>query len=212
MFTPAVKLPSGVEVIPYYDTKHFDGTTTEQSFFTTNPNRSDVDNNYVSNPLPGNLNHVILGIKVAPTMYVIEEDSGNNIDPIKIVNQLADGIIRVDVDRGRDEKLKSPLSEFMNLQGIETTHGTANTTDADIITTVTLPASKPVRLDNLFAFGKQESFQMAVKFAEGEFPDAADWTAHGKGRGIGLQVGLYAAAMDDDQLLEYDRRLDAVSG
>ena len=202
MFRKSVVLPDNAPVIPFYDVREIDGTTTELKFFLPNPSREDNDNNYRGNPLPGDNNFVLMAIKVDATIKNIKSTA--NIDPQKVVNQLTDAVIEIRSNRGREEALLTPLDEYMNLNGIQASNYHDGT---NFEQSITLQASKPRRIDNLFAFGPNGAWDLSIHFKTGDFPAQADWST---GR-FGLKTTLYMAELTSQQLARYEQRLEAVA-
>lgn len=210
-FKAKVPLPQGVEVLRRYDRRAIDGNISKLSLFTPSPAPNDPDNNYVNNPLPGAQNHVILGLSINATLQHIEEAA--NIDPVKVVNLLKDAVVKLDTNGGREERILHPLKDYMNFSQSQVSVAAANdnaAAPANLLThtTITLQATGPRLVDNLFYFEPNESFTFEVLFKNGDFPAEADWT---KGR-FGIEAELYLAKMNAQQLQQYDRRLQAAAG
>lgn len=204
-FKPRVPLPSGVEVLRRYDRREIDGNTAKTSLFTPSPQPNDPDNNYTNNPLPGASNHVVLGISVDCLLQHIE--TAENIDPVKITNLLKDAVLKVETNGGREERILHPLKDYMNFAQSRAAiaAASANTADAPVETStiISLQATGPRLIDNLFFFEPNESFKVEVLFKNGDFPAQAAWT---QGR-FGIEVELYLAKMNKQQLDRYDQRL-----
>lgn len=211
MFRATAKPPSGVDIIPLFDIREIDGGTLDSaglSMFTPGPVVVDTDNNYVNNPLPGKMNHVLFGISIEPTMQIIEDDSTNSIDAVKAANFLKDATLKIYTNGGRDRKLLVPLKEFMNFASTKV-EATGDATNG-VVNLVTFESTGPRRLENLFYFGPNESWQFVVLFKNTGFPTTANWTAHGAGR-FGLNATIFVGEMNDHQLAEYDQRLKHVA-
>lgn len=209
-FKAKVPLPSGVEVLRRYDRRAIDGNTSKLSLFTPSPTPNDPDNNYVNNPLPGAKNHVVLAMSVDCTLQLIK--SAENIDPVAVVNRLKDAVIKVETNGGREERILHPLKDYMNFS--QTRAAVAAIADggtpvgAISESLITLQATGPRTIDNLFFFEPNESFTVEVLFNNGSFPAQSDWT-YGR---FGLEVELYLGKMNGQQLQTYDRRLQQAAG
>ncbi|PKD43755.1 hypothetical protein CWD77_09355 [Rhodohalobacter barkolensis] len=209
-FKAKVPLPAGVEVLRRYDRRAIDGNTSKLSLFTPSPTPNDPDNNYVNNPLPGAKNHVVLAMSVDCTLQLIK--SADNIDPVAVVNRLKDAVIKVETNGGREERILHPLKDYMNFS--QTRAAVAAIADggtpvgAISESLITLQATGPRTIDNLFFFEPNESFTVEVLFNNGSFPAQSDWT-YGR---FGLEVELYLGQMNGQQLQTYDRRLQQAAG
>ncbi|WP_133120207.1 hypothetical protein [Rhodohalobacter barkolensis] len=193
-----------------YDRRAIDGNTSKLSLFTPSPTPNDPDNNYVNNPLPGAKNHVVLAMSVDCTLQLIK--SADNIDPVAVVNRLKDAVIKVETNGGREERILHPLKDYMNFS--QTRAAVAAIADggtpvgAISESLITLQATGPRTIDNLFFFEPNESFTVEVLFNNGSFPAQSDWT-YGR---FGLEVELYLGQMNGQQLQTYDRRLQQAAG
>lgn len=210
-FKAKVPLPSGVEVLRRYDRRDIDGNTSKLSLFTPSPAPNHPDNNYVNNPLPGAKNHVVLALSVDCTMQILK--TAENIDPVAVVNRLKDAVIKVQTNGGREERILHPLKDYMNFSQTRSaiaaiSDGASENPSAISESLITLQATGPRTLDNLFFFEPNESFTVEVEFKNGQFPAQSDWTF---GR-FGLEVELYLAQMDGQQLQTYDQRLKQAAG
>lgn len=204
-FKAKVPVPAGVELLRRYDRRAIDGSTSKLSLFTPGPVQDDPDNNYVNNPLPGAKNHVVLGIAVSSTIGLLE--TATDIDPVKVSNLLQDAILKVETNGGREERILHPLKDYMNFsqsRGSVAAISDGGTPPAPIThSIVTIQATGPRTVDNLFFFEPNESFTVEVVFKNGDFPAQSAWT---KGR-FGLEVELFLAQMSGQQLQTYDTRL-----
>ncbi len=210
-FKAKVPLPQGVEVLRRYDRRTISGNTSKLALFTPSPTPNDPDNNYTNNPLPGAKNHVVLAMSVDCTLQHIITDE--NIDPVKVTNLLKDAVIKVETNGGREERILHPLKDYMNFSQTRAniaaiSDGEAENPAAISQTLITLQATGPRSIDNLFFFEPNESFTVEVLFANGDFPEEQDWI---RGR-FGLEVELYLAKMDGKQLQTYDDRLKQAAG
>lgn len=203
MFRPKVRIPDNAPVYPIFDVREIDGQTNDLKLFQPGPDRKSTNNNYINNPVPGDDNLVVLAIKLECTLRQIK--SATDIDPAKILNNLADGVVEIKSNRGRDEALNQPIEEFMELSNGVQVSNYHNGTDFQQV--VYLPAGKPRHLDNLFAFGPNGNWDFTVKFHSGAFPAKSAFTSAGYGR-FGLKATIYVAEMNDAQLEEYNRRLE----
>lgn len=209
-FKAKVPLPQGVEVLRRYDRRDIDGNISKLALFTPSPTPNDPDNNYTNNPLPGASNHVVLGISVDCTLQLIE--TATNIDPVKVVNLLKDSVLKIETNAGREERILHPLKDYMNFA--QTRANAAAISDGGTApqaithSIAALQATGPRTIDNLFYFEPNESFTVEVLFKDGDFPDQADWN---QGR-FGLEVELYLAQMNNNQLGKYDDRLKSAAG
>lgn len=209
-FKSSVPLPQGVEVLRRYDRREIDGNTSKTALFTPSPTPDDPDNNYVNNPLPGASNHVVLGISVDCTLQLIEQTA--NIDPVKVINLLKDSVLKVETNGGREERILHPLKDYMNFA--QTRAQVAAISDGETAPSAithaiaALQATGPRQIDNLFYFEPNESFTVEVIYKNGDFPDQADFT---QGR-FGLEVELYLAKMNSNQLNSYDAKLKRAAG
>jgi len=203
MFRPKVRIPDNAPVYPIHDVREIDGQTSKLKMFMPGPDRIPTNNSYINNPVPGDDNLVVLAIKMECTLRQIK--TATDIDPAKILNNLADAVVEIKSNRGRDEALKQPIEEFMELSnGVQV----SNYHDGiNFEQTIYLPSGKPRHLDNLFAFGPNGNWDFSVDFHTGDFPAKQKFVDAGYGR-FGLKATLYVAEMTDEQLAEYNRRLE----
>lgn len=207
-FRPNVPLPSGVEIKPYYDIRELTGAETkEHELFKPNPSGVDEDNNYRSNPLPGQKNHVVLAISIMlnkPFLYNAVEDS---VDVFKVANQLKDAVLTINTEGGRFEAIKQNVEDYFNFSGVQGSVANYNDTGEKSRDLIIMPSTPPRPLPNLFAIESQESFTSKIKFATKGFPAASDYSD-----GLALRVGLklWTAEMTNAQLSEYQSRLAAI--
>lgn len=205
-----VPVPAGVEILRRYDRREIDGQTSKLGLFLPGSPQNDEDRNYANMPLQGAKNHVVLGISVSPLMTTIETEP--NVDPVKVVNNLNDAILKIETNGGREERITHPLKDYMNFS--QTRTATAAISDGGTApqavthSLVQLQATGPRQIDNLFYFEPNESFTVNVLFKTGDFPAQADFS---KGR-FGIEVELYLAQMDNGQLNSYDTRLKQAAG
>jgi len=202
MFRPRVRIPNNAPIFPYWDVQLIDGQTDELDFFKPGPDKEDTNNNYINNPLPTENHTVILAMHIVPT--TLELKTATNIDPAQVVNALGDAVIEIKKNRERDQALEAPISSFMDLQDKKVSNYHNGT---DFEQTITLSAGKPRHLDNLFALKSGTSWSLSIKFADGAFPAQSDFTNAGLGR-FGLKPVLTVVELDDDELAEYERRLE----
>lgn len=204
MFKPKVALPSGVEVLRRYDRKEIDGQTSTLRFFRPDATQEDTVDNYVKNPLPGNRNHVVLALSVGLIGQSIV--SNDDVDPISVINNLKDSVLKIETNGGREERILHPLKDYMNFAQTRVAYAAAtdNTTDAEQQThsIVTLQATGPRYIDNLFYFEPNEAFKAEILFGQGTFPDQAQFDDK-----FGLEVELFLAQMNDNQLKRYEQKL-----
>lgn len=204
-FKPKVSLPAGVEVSRLFDTVFIDGQTSETDLFTSNPTLDESLRNYVSNPLQGDKNHVVLAMSIDCTLSQIETEA--NVDPVSVANKLKASTVKLETNGGRDEMFVHPLKDYMNFS--QSRASVAAATDGGTApallthTILTQQATPPRYIDNLFYLAVNERFTLRVKHSDGSFPAQADFT---KGQ-FGLQATLYVAEMGKGQLDEYERRL-----
>jgi hypothetical protein len=204
-FKAKVPVPAGVEILRRYDRREIDGQTSKLSLFTPGSAQNDEDRNYANMPLQGAKNHVVLGISVSPLMTTIESEA--NVDPVKVVNNLNDAVLKIETNGGREERITHPLKDYMNFSqtraSVSAISDGGTAPQAISHSVVQLQATGPRNIDNLFYFEPNESFTVNVLFKTGDFPNQADFS---KGR-FGLEVELYLAQMDNGQLNRYDTRL-----
>lgn len=209
-FKAKVPVPAGVEILRRYDRREIDGQTSKLGLFLPGSAQNDEDRNYANIPLQGAKNHVVLGISVSALMPTIETEA--NVDTAKVVNNLSDSVLKIETNGGREERITHPLKDYMNFS--QTRVSTAAISDGSTApqaishTVAQLQATGPRNIDNLFYFEPNESFTVNVLFKTGDFPAQADFT---KGR-FGLEVELYLAQMNNNQLNTYDRRLQQAAG
>jgi|GEM_PF-6628171 len=206
MFKPNATLPPNVEVQTLYDRQTIDGATTSLQFFQPNPTGKETDNFYLNNPLTGDKYQVLLGFGLEFMAQTIK--SSANVDPVAIINNLKDAVVKISTNGGRDIALLTPLSQYMNFQQTKVVIAESFSAQEDKTIQATLESAKPRKLDNLFYFDKNERWKFEVKFATGTFPAAADFT---DGR-LGIEAVVKLASMDDAQLGEYKRRSLQVLG
>ena len=209
MFKPYATLPPHVEVQTLFDRQIIDGVTTSLQFFQPNPSGVETDNYYLNNPLTGDKYHVLLGFGIESLMPVISSEGGNN--PVKVLNNLKDAVVKITTNGGRDQAILEPLKNYMNFSQNGSAvgqcyDGTGTVTHTTSI--VVLQSTRPRPIPNLFYFDKNERWKFEIAFAQGNFPAAGSWT---KGR-FGLEATIKIASMSEGQLNEYKRRCRAVLG
>jgi hypothetical protein len=206
-FKAKVPVPAGVEILRRYDRREIDGQTSKLGLFLPGSPQNDEDRNYANMPLQGAKNHVVLGISISPLMTTIETEA--NVDPVKVVNNLNDAVLKIETNGGREERITHPLKDYMNFS--QTRAAVASSYDTNSVVNnsiVQLQATGPRNIDNLFYFEPNESFTVNVLFKTGDFPAQSDFS---KGR-FGLEVELYLAQMNNQQLKRYDQRLKQAAG
>lgn len=100
-----------------YDVRKFYSGMTTVRFFAPNPSGTVLDNNYNSNPLPGQTPYDLLslGIELGPTPLVEE----TNIDPLAIANTFLSGIIELQVDGGKEQAFVHPISDYVDTENFD---------------------------------------------------------------------------------------------
>lgn len=208
MFKAKVPLPLGVVVERLYDKKEVDNGNASITFFPSNATNVDTDNNYTSNPLPDNVNHVVLGISIDLLTKAIRLDA--NIDPVYILNNLNDSIFKLTTNSGRDRAILNPLKDYLNFSGVQLAQSYDSATP-QTDQTIVIPSTGIRFPDNLFYIGKNEQFTPKIEFNSAVWPTVANWTAAGTGR-FGFLFEMWVAKMTDEQLAAYTRSLQSAAG
>lgn len=101
-----------------YDRRNFYSGTSEIRFFPPNPSGTINDNNYNSNPLPGQTPYDLLslGFEIGPS--TIRTDAGQNVHPIRIWNTFLSGIVTIRVDGGKERAFEHPLADYLNADAV----------------------------------------------------------------------------------------------
>lgn len=171
-----VRVKRSGKLITLFDTQAIVQNTSEYSFFPANAVKSDPDNNYVSNPLPGPVIHKVLGISLESTLQTIK--TATNIDPVKIINALKHASLIIKVDNDRKQMLHIGIEELFNFAGSEVLAAGAHTgAAASFQEYANLKSRGIVKLAEPFQIGKNQSFEVKLEFkSAANFPTAAHWT------------------------------------
>lgn len=193
---PIVKklaLPRGKRLITLYDTQAVDQGVSTINFFPANASRKDYDNNYITNPLPGNMARQILGVSFEATLQVITTKA--NIDPVKIINGLKRAAVTITSDQNEQKMLRALMSDFFNFKttGFNQVGGVGTGDAVFKETSVELRSNGVIRLADPFQIGAGQNFNVKVEFKDASlFPTVAHWTTAGIGD-FCLQCKLYVA-------------------
>lgn len=203
----SLPIPANIETIKRFDTRFIDGNISNLNLFKPTPDRDETLRNYTNNPLTGDFNHIVSEISVDCTAQVIRQSA--NVDPVQVINSFKNATFRLETNGGREETILLPLKDFMNLSQtrIAVAGGSDGGTAPALLThtELTIEATGPRKIPNLFYLGRGEGFTVDILFNDGKFPAAAD-VIDGK---IGLQVELTLAKMTNGQLTSYKQRLEA---
>lgn len=206
-------LPSDVEIIKRFDTREIDGATSKLSFFPPQPTRDESQRNYVKNPFQGNNNHIVLDLSLNLTSHILVEDSAGNVDPVEIVNILKDSTVLLETNGGRTERVLQPTSDYMNFSqsrgqiAITNDGGTAPSVLSR--TMITVEATGPRRVPDLFYLTKNESFTLDIVFNDGSnLPSKANYTP---GR-LAITAQFTLAQVNDGQLNRYRNAFRSANG
>lgn len=206
-------LPSNIEIVKRFDTREIDGSTSRLQLFPPNPSRDESQRNYVKNPFQGDYNHVVLDLSINLTSQIIKEDSAGNVLPVTIMNELKDSTVLVETNGGRTERILQPTSDYMNFSQTRSELAAAedNTTSpAPLIsrTLVTVEATGPRKVPDLFYLTKNESFTFDVVFNDGSnFPAASSYSP---GR-LALTAQFTLAQMSDESLASYRAKFQSAN-
>ena len=207
-------LPSNVEIIKRFDTREIDGSTSKLGLFPPNPARDESQRNYVSNPFQGDFNHIVLDLSLNLTSHLIVEDDAGNVKPAEIMNALKDATVLIETNGGRTERILQPVSDYMNFSQTRTVIGAANdnaTAPANLLTktVVTVEATGPRRVPDLFYLTRNESFTFDIVFKDGSvFPSKANYTP---GR-LAITAQFTLAQVTDGQLNQYKAAFRSANG
>jgi len=205
MFTPKPPLPPKVQRERLYDRVIFDSGKTSFDVFSSTPSGSETEQNYDQIPLATNLNVVFLGLSFSLTHSVLVGDG--TIDPQKVINTLADGIIKITTDQKRTTELRHPLKDVLNLSnlGVSAFHDAANTTNEIAIS---VPATNMRSIDELFYVKDQESWGMSIELNTANMPAQSDWP----NAPLGVFGEVPIAKLSDKQLDDYIGKYEEVRG
>ena len=168
----------------YFDTKAVVQNQAVINFFTPNANRRSAQNNYVNNPFPGDEVRKVLGISIESTLAVIK--TAANVDPIKIINALKFGSVKLTLNSDSKQALHLPITDFLDFSAIDVSVA-ADPVDGVF---VTLPTKGMVRLPDPFQIGKNQVFEAIVEFdSAANFPTSAHWTTAAYGD-LQLRFGI----------------------
>lgn len=207
MFKSFPTIPDGVDIERYFDVREIDNNDSSVSFFTSNPNGSDTDNNYTQNPFTQNRFHVILGITLDPLTKAIRQTA--DIDPFYVVNNLNDGTLVLSTGEGRVQDLIHPIKDYLNFNGLGVASVRDNSASGseEYFDRITLGSTGVRKPDNLFYLSPNEGFKLEAKFNSGTWPTTANWTSAGVGR-FGIKAEMYVAKMDEAQFEQYKAMLN----
>jgi hypothetical protein len=196
MNAPIVKklnVPRGKRLRTIYDTRSIVQNTSRYDFFPANASRNDVDNNYVTNPLPGNQDVAILGMSIESTLQVIR--TAANIDPVKIINALKHAAVKVTLDQDNKQMLLAPMTDFFNFKTtgyhMAASEGAAS---AQVLSeAIELRSNGVIRFADPFQVGAGQVFNVSIQFADSSvLPTAAHWNTAAYGA-LQLQARLFIA-------------------
>lgn len=196
MNAPIVKklnVPRDKRLRIIYDTKPVVQNDSRPNFFPANASRVDTDNNYVTNPLPGNKDVAILGMSIDTTLQVIR--TAANIDPVKIINALKHASVKIQLDQDNKQMLLGRLGDFFNFK-TTSYHATASegASNAQVLhEAIEMRSNGVIRFADPFQVGAGQVFNVTIQFADASvFPTAAHWDTAGYGS-LNLVTQLFIA-------------------
>lgn len=186
-------LPKGKRLVTYYDTQSVIQNKSKLSFFPANASRIEYDNNYVTNPLPGNKPVAFLGMSIEATLQVIK--TAANVDPVKIINALKYAKVKFTADQNDKRMFVAKMEDFFNFKSTNFTQtGGVNASNALVLQeAIELRSNGVIRFADPFAVAGGQVFTVEIEFADSSaFPTEAQWTTAGYGQ-LKLAAKLYAA-------------------
>jgi hypothetical protein len=188
-----LNVPRNMRLRTYYDTKAIVQNTSSYNFFPANASRVDTDNNYVTNPLPGNKDVAILGMSIDTTIQIIK--TAANVDPVKIINALKYASVKVELDQDNKQMLLGRLGDFFNFKSTAY-HSAASegAASAQVLTeAIEMRSNGVIRFADPFQVGAGQVFNVTVRFADSSvFPTEAHWGTAGYGA-LKLVASLFVA-------------------
>lgn len=163
-----------------HDVRNFYSGTTSIRFFSPNPSGTVLDNNYNSNPLPGQTPYDLLslGIELGPNPLV--EDAGNNIDPLAILNTFLSGIIELEVDGGKEQAFVHPISDYVDTDNIDWDH-TSNT--------LSVGSKQLFKIMDPFLVRRNRQFDLTLRWQDASaLPSQTDWSNSTAQHGSDLKI------------------------
>lgn len=190
--TPAKKarISRSGRLKPLFDTIAIVQNTSEYKLFPANASKSNTENNYVSNPLPGSYVRKVLAISIESNLQTIRTATG--VDPVKIINALKKASLIITVDSDRKQMLHMPIEEFLNFSGSDV-HAAYSGTGAATVEYANLKSWGAKQVPDPFQIGVNQSFEVKIEFADSSnFPTAAQWTTADFGA-LELKVKIYVS-------------------
>ena len=199
-FVKSVQVPAGARRVTLQDTQEIVQGQTEVNFFPAQADRDATRNNYVSNPLPGEDGHMIVGISFELTAQFLENDAANGIDVEKIINGLKDSGFIITADSDYKEFMRAPLSQYFNFggTGLQIRLAAASNAGGDALVTseektATIKSAPMFNVPNPFFIAPNQTFdlKLVIQDASG-FPTAQNWVDAGL-QNLALRSTLFAA-------------------
>lgn len=199
-----IPLPPSAKKERLYSRIELDSGQTSFELFPKNPSGGDASQNYEQIPLATDLYTLFLGLSVAPTLTIIEEDA--NIDPMKVVNCLTSGVFKVTTNQNRLTELRYPTKDVFNFNNMSSAIA-FNSTDVRT-TSYTLGSAGRRPVDQLFYLTPNESWGASLELTSADLPAKADWPD----QALGVYTEIYVAQMDKSSLQDYADQLVQRSG
>lgn len=163
-----------------YDVRQFYSGTTTIRFFAPNPSGTVLDNNYNSNPLPGQTPYDLLslGFELGPTPLV--EETGQNIDPMTILNTFLSGIVELEVDGGKEQAFVHPIADYVDTENIDWDE-TSNT--------LSVGSKQLFKIMDPFLVRRNRQFDLTLRWQDtSALPSESDWNGASNQHGSDLKI------------------------
>mgnify|MGYP006914297933 CR=1 FL=1 len=150
-----------------FDVRPFYSGQSSIRFFSPNPSGTILDNNYNSNPLPGQTPYDLLSLafEIGPNPLVA--DSSNNVNPRAIINTFMSGIVELEVDGGKEQAFVHPIADYVDAECFQYDE-TSNT--------VGVGSKELYKIMDPFLVRRNRQFDLTLRWEDtSALPSASDW-------------------------------------
>jgi hypothetical protein len=193
-----VNLPKAARRKVYFDTKKIEQGQAVINFFAPSATKGVSVDNYISNPYPGDDARLVYGLTFTLTSQLLAADASNNIDALKIINEIKDAGVVANADQDYKEFLRVPLSDHFNFTDTHLNNALSLNADGsalDSAKTVIMQDYGIYRVADPFVVAPQQNLNLYVQFNDASnFPSSEDWTAAGQ-QPLHMQCKLMVAEL-----------------
>lgn len=170
------------------------------SFFPANANNDPTKANYGANPFPEQKERIIAGLRLRSLLRIITEHKVGLVDPQKIVNALAHGLLEIRRDSAQVLVAQFPIADICDLANadVDLSYNGATTAAAPdragSIMVAQVPKMGFHQLPDPIVLGPSQSFTAKLILGKSaDLPTAANWVTAGVSGGLELALDFQIA-------------------